>query len=79
MGCFNSVLVDCPHCGSEYEEQSKAGDCSLRRDPVSRAPLMDLAFAASMNPHTCGECGGQFDILVQKLVHVEKAQVDPYD
>ena len=30
MGCFDSVLVECPQCQEVQEFQSKAGDCILK-------------------------------------------------
>ena len=29
MGCFDSVVVECPDCHEKVEFQSKAGDCIL--------------------------------------------------
>ena len=31
MGMFDSVLFDCPGCGTELDIQSKAGNCLLNR------------------------------------------------
>jgi len=30
MGCFNTVRVPCPNCGTVYEFQSKMGSCTQR-------------------------------------------------
>lgn len=38
MGMFDSLIVNCPRCGSEVEFQSKAGECSLARYNLWNVP-----------------------------------------
>lgn len=37
MGCFDTVVIECPACGNEIECQSKSGDCTFKRMSLSRA------------------------------------------
>lgn len=38
MGMFDSVFVDCPHCGIKSELQTKQGKCILGKYDLVNAP-----------------------------------------
>lgn len=69
MGCFNTVILKCPACGTENEHQSKAGDSTLARhtfdDP--KIDLRDLADAAAI-PHKCDGCNRDMSLSVKTIV-----------
>lgn len=56
MGCFDTVLVNCPGCGKSNEIQSKAGDCILKTFGIDDAPDV---IKADLNGEEieCQECG----------------------
>ncbi len=43
MGLYDSINVTCPHCGSIFEAQSRAGDCILDVYTLDTAPPEILA------------------------------------
>jgi hypothetical protein len=44
MGSFDSVVADCPNCGSQVEFQSKAGDCRGNIYTIDKVPTMIANF-----------------------------------
>ena len=71
MGCFDTVWFNCPACGQEMSEQSKAGDCLLRDYSLFDAPPSILGSLADEQVHC--KCGKVWVIKVQTL-----AQLIPY-
>lgn len=73
MGCFNTVLIDCPHCGEEIEEQSKSGSCLMESYKLDSAKAPDL-MAVSNVPIECYHCGGKLIVKsdVTVVTSVEK-------
>lgn len=63
MGLFDSIYVDCPHCGKPVEFQTKADEAPyMRRYTLDDAPdhmLIDIL----NDPHHCGTCDGWFALL----------------
>ncbi len=58
MGLFDSVYVDCPHCGSPVEIQSKADECPyMNRYTPETAPLHILHDVMNEPVH-CLKCDG---------------------
>lgn len=82
MGMFDSIYFECPECGSEIEEQSKAGDCYLHRYTGDDVPL---AIAADIQDNIVWcqnlECGRSWVIravtpiksIEMKLVNTKMA------
>ncbi len=68
MGCFNTVLIACPHCGIHHEHQSKAGNCDLSALDLMEADPVDQVDAAG--EHECSRCGKRFRVGVQTIVSV---------
>jgi hypothetical protein len=62
MGLFDSVYVDCPHCGVKTELQSKAGECCLNRYTLDTAPVEVLVDLMNYEDD-CDACGGSFAIV----------------
>lgn len=42
MGLFDYYIYNCPWCGEEVEDQSKAGDCTLSVYKPGDNVLMDM-------------------------------------
>ncbi len=60
MGSFDSIVVDCPNCGSQVEFQSKAGDCRGNTYTIDKVPTM---IAASIDGNVeCCSCGYELRI-----------------
>lgn len=53
MGMFDSINVTCPHCGSIFEAQSKAGDCLLYVYTLDTAPPEILADLFKYGDNCC--------------------------
>lgn len=55
MGMFDSLFVNCPHCGAVNEFQSKAGECILGAYRINSVPV---AIAAELEGarESCIEC-----------------------
>ena len=62
MGLFDSVYVDCPHCGKQVEFQSKAGDCSMSVYSLDSAPSYVVRDILN-EPMHCGACGGWMALI----------------
>lgn len=57
MGMFDSVYVDCPHCGAKVEFQSKEWHCNLDSFSLSDAPVPVL-YDIMNEPEHCERCDG---------------------
>lgn len=66
MGMFDSVYFECPHCGRETEEQSKAGDCLLEEYREDSIPP-NIAVSLNERESWCDHCGKQFKIVTNEL------------
>lgn len=56
MGCYDSVMVPCPECGTENEFQSKGGDCLLRTFTLDNCPPDVMENINRHAPKTCKNC-----------------------
>lgn len=72
MGCFNTVLIDCPHCGKEIEEQSKGGSCLMKSNKLESANVADV-MAVSNSPIECYHCEGKL-IVKSKITVVTSVE-----
>lgn len=63
MGMFSTVLLNCPHCGQDHEEQTKAGECDLSIKHLPLADLRDIAEVAHHAPYSCEHCGEKIDVV----------------
>jgi len=61
MGCFDSVMIACPHCGSITEVQSKAGRCTMRNYHGAAVPI-EIAVALNDTADVCAHCNQPFVI-----------------
>lgn len=61
MGMFDSILVNCPICGEEYECQSKSGECSLKVFTLENCPEEEFEDVNGHAPFTC-KCGTKFKV-----------------
>ena len=63
MGLFDSVYVDCPHCGKPVEFQTKADDCPyMQRYTLLTAPDHILRDVLN-DPRHCQSCDGWLALL----------------
>lgn len=62
MGLFDSVYVDCPHCGKPVEFQSKEGECYLNRYSLDTAPTEILRDVMNW-PNHCEGCDSWFALI----------------
>jgi ribosomal protein S27AE len=69
MGCFDSIIVECPACGTEVEFQTKAGDCNLDRFTLEEAPLIVLADCVDRRLR-CKKCGRTIGLVARALAKV---------
>jgi transcription elongation factor Elf1 len=79
MGSYDTLRVRCPKCGKQTEQQTKAGDCMLKRYTVDNAPLDILAGVQNQcdaGKVQCEHCGVKWTLKVQRIVTVEEFQ-DP--
>ena len=72
MGCYNTVVVDCPRCGYDNHIQTKAGTRVLSIKPIGNADLADIVDVRDRSPHICqyGECDHEINVGVTREVHV---------
>lgn len=62
MGCFDSVMVPCPKCGTECEFQSKGGECILKTYTMAEAPPDVMEDVNRHAPYMCGQCNTYFEV-----------------
>lgn len=60
MGMFDTVFFKCPTCNAELEEQTKSGECLLRRYHQSSVPV--VAVSGLDNKIYCDNCQSQFKV-----------------
>jgi uncharacterized Zn finger protein len=71
MGMYDSVNLNCPNCGADYEAQSKGGDCSLSCYNLNEAPADVLSDVNRHAPFECEECGCVFKVEL-KIFAIER-------
>ena len=62
MGMFDSVIVNCPECGTAVEFQSKAGCCELKRYSHRSVP-QEIAIDIDGQHQFCKACGEKVELL----------------
>ena len=63
MGVFDTVLIPCPHCGREYEEQTKMADNpSLRTYHLEDAETPPEVIVGVLGIYTCASCNKEFKV-----------------
>ena len=62
MGCFDTVFVPCPQCGTKYAAQSKGGDCILAEYEMDEAPSDVMSNVNRHAPFVCDTCGCVFKV-----------------
>lgn len=66
MGCFDTVRIPCPKCGTRYKAQTKAGECSMLEYGMIDAPAKLLADIVG-DKMQCGNCGEYFELELQVM------------
>jgi endogenous inhibitor of DNA gyrase (YacG/DUF329 family) len=56
MGMYDSVMVNCPKCGTLVELQSKAGKCKMEKYSVYEVPP-EIAIDIDGHSESCNNCG----------------------
>ncbi len=67
MGCFDTIIVNCPRCGEPYFAQSKSGECLLREYKLEECPQDVLADVNRHAPFVCN-CGAIFHVELKPVV-----------
>ena len=69
MGCYDSVLFQCPRCDKEIEVQSKAGECAMSHISPSEVPVV---IAKSIEGETvrCPQCHHMWSVVAKIKVDV---------
>jgi hypothetical protein len=65
MGCYDTIIVPCPSCGTEEYFQSKSGDCLLREYPLESCPGDILWDVNRHSPYVCEKCGIEFEVNLE--------------
>ncbi len=77
MGCYDTVLIKCPHCERTNEKQTKSGPCSLEVIGLGSAdPAMISGLTEDEKGRIfCDYCTNAFRIrmVVRPQYEVEKA------
>lgn len=63
MGCFDTVVGNCPHCGAKVYLQSKAGGCTMESYSIEAVPgaiAADLCHDEHPCNTTCDKCNNSF-------------------
>ncbi len=74
MGCYDTVLVECPHCTFVNNLQSKSGRCRLETFKPQNAPVEILA--GILGDHKCEHCKCLFTLTAVAIVQVRKKASD---
>ena len=61
MGIFNTIMVNCPNCGSKIEFQSKSGSCILATYHISNCPEEEIEGIIGES-WCCDNCGTEITI-----------------
>lgn len=69
---FDRIWVNCPHCGTKNELQSKAHECVLAEYDLFEAPLVLQADIADNSPYKCGRCHAYYSVNMQSMLSVYK-------
>lgn len=69
MGCFDTLKVRCPACGTAIEFQSKAGDCRMRTYNRRNVPP-EIAGALDGAIEECSKCERGVELFVTTNVEV---------
>jgi len=70
MGCYDTVKVPCPNCGTTNDFQSKGGDCLMRSYTLDNAPDDVLSDVNRHSPYPCSECGCELEVGTLKGVMI---------
>ena len=71
MGCYDSVQVPCPKCGTISEFQTKSGECTLETYPLASAPWAVMEDVNRHTPNKCQKCGCWFGVDIEQRKTVE--------
>lgn len=62
MGCYDTVLVKCPNCGTENDFQSKSGECLLNTYKLEDCPTDVMYDINRHSPCECYNCSTKFEV-----------------
>jgi len=65
MGCYETIEVPCPKCGSLYLAQSKSGPCEMGYYSLEDAPNDVIADVNRHAPFECERCGTLFEVELE--------------
>ena len=67
MGMYDTLVVNCPQCGSRVHFQSKAGECSLTEYSIFNVPAQ-IAVDCENDVEICPNCCKPVNLHVQSMV-----------
>lgn len=71
MGLYDTVIVPCPQCSTNYYVQSKGGECLMREFNLDNAPDDVMSDINRHAPFVCKNCGVSFEVPYHILPVVE--------
>lgn len=71
MGLFDSVYVDCPHCGSKVELQCTGQEC-MNSYTLENAPTFILREIMNGEPSHCMKCDGWLAVVDPRNPYIEE-------
>lgn len=66
MGMFDTVHFNCPNCGHDIEQQTKAGDRELKHFNQYEVPI-NIALRFNGTVIYCENCGGVYKLKMAEL------------
>jgi hypothetical protein len=70
MGMFDTVWINCPRCGEQYEAQSKGGGCTLKDYNIWDAPQDVLSGVNDTYPFVCSKCHSSFRVILHPTIEL---------
>lgn len=65
MGCYDTILVKCPHCGDTHDFQTKSGDCLIRTYQASDQIPDDVLLDGNRHAPSLCSCGSYIYLAVE--------------
>lgn len=80
MGCFDTLIVKCPFCDKDVEEQTKAGDCALQEYRFEDPDLPTWVMQSfNFMEWECYNCDHRFNTLFDFEVVVKDRRIELVD
>ena len=73
MGMYDTVVFMCPNCHGMVEEQTKAGECTLKAYSLNNAPfpvIADIIEESNRGRLYCSNCSSRLSVNAQVYTSV---------